>query len=53
MRGMRRLRKLRRFLDSEADCIITDEIPMAVRIQEELQSRSDVQLMHDRLTLMP
>ena len=45
--------ELRRFLDSEADCIITDEIPMAVRIQEELQSRSDVQLMHDRLTLMP
>ena len=40
---------LRHFLDSDADCIITDEIPLAIEIRQELADRTDVELMEDRI----
>ena len=43
---------LRHFLDSEIDCIITDEVPMAVMVQEELKDRTDVELMEDRIEIV-
>ena len=43
---------LRHFLDSDADCIITDEVPMAVEVQKELLKRNDVELMRDRINRM-
>ena len=41
---------LRYFLDSDVDGIITDEVALAARVREELQARSDVQLMKERLS---
>lgn len=41
---------LRHFLDSKVDGIITDEVALAARVREDLQARSDVQLMKDRLS---
>ena len=43
---------MRRFMNSGADFIITDEIPMALRIQEELKARTDVELMKDRIEFL-
>ena len=41
-----------RFMNSGADYIITDEIPMALRIQEELKKRTDVEIMRDRIEFL-
>ena len=43
---------MRRFMNSGADYIITDEIPMALRIQEELKKRTDVEIMRDRIEFL-
>ena len=37
-----------RFLDSGCDGVITDRVEMAQRVQEELDKRSDFQIIHDR-----
>lgn len=42
---------LKHFLDSEADCIITDEIPTALEVKKELEERTDLQIIRDRLQL--
>ena len=42
-------RGMYRFLDSHCDGIITDQIEMAERVQAELDKRSDLQLLQDRL----
>ena len=38
-----------KFLDSDCDGVITDQIEMAERVQSELDSRSDVKLLEDKL----
>ena len=43
---------MKHFLNSGADYIITDDIPMAIRMQEELKKRTDVQLMEDRIEFL-
>ena len=43
---------MRRFMNSGADYIITDEIPMALRIQEVLKKRTDVEIMRDRIEFL-
>ena len=43
---------MKHFLNSGADYIITDEIPMALRMQEELKKRTDVELMRDRIEFL-
>lgn len=43
---------MRKFMNSGADFIITDEIPMALRVQEELKKRTDVELMRDRIEFL-
>lgn len=43
---------MKRFMNSGADYIITDEIPMALRMQEELKKRTDVELMRDRIEFL-
>ena len=43
---------MKHFLNSGADYIITDDIPMAIRMQEELKKRTDVQLMEDRIEIL-
>ena len=40
---------MKHFLNSGADFIITDEIPMGVEMQEKLKERTDVELMEDRI----
>ena len=40
---------MRRFLDSEADGIITDEILLAQQVQEALDSRTDLEVIEDKL----
>lgn len=39
---------MRRFLDSEEDMIITDDILMANKVQKELDERSDYEVLRDR-----
>lgn len=38
---------MRHFLNSSADCIITDEIPMAIEVEKELENRTDMEVMED------
>ena len=40
---------LKHFLDSDVDCIITDEIPEALEVKKELEERTDLQIIRDRL----
>ena len=40
---------MKHFLNSGADFIITDEIPMGVEMQEKLKERTDTELMEDRI----
>ena len=42
-------RGMYRFLDSHCDGIITDQVEMAERVQAELDKRSDLRLLQDRL----
>lgn len=39
---------MKRFLDSEADMVITDDILMAVDVQKELDERTDYDVIKDR-----
>ena len=39
---------MRRFLSSEIDAVITDELPLAERIREELNDRDELTVMRDR-----
>ena len=39
---------MKRFLDSEADLVITDDILMAGQVQKELDERSDYDVLQDR-----
>ena len=39
---------MRRFLDSEADMVITDDILMANEVQKELDERTDYEVLEDR-----
>ena len=41
-------RSMRRFLDSEVDMVITDDILMANAVQKELDERSDYEILEDR-----
>lgn len=41
-------RAMRRFLDSEADMVITDDILMANEVQKELDERADYDILKDR-----
>lgn len=41
-------RAMKRFLDSEADMIITDDILMAIDVQKELDDRTDYDVIRDR-----
>ena len=41
-------RSMKRFLDSEADMVITDDILMAIDVQNELDERTDYELVDDR-----
>ena len=41
-------RSMRRFLDSEVDMVITDDILMANAVQKELDERSDYEVLEDR-----
>lgn len=41
-------RAMKRFLDSEADLVITDDILMAVEVQKELDERTDYDVVKDR-----
>ena len=41
-------RAMRRFLDSEADMVITDDILMAIDVQKELDERTDYDIIKDR-----
>ena len=41
-------RHMRRFLDSEADMVITDDILMAEEVQKKLDERSDYEILEDR-----
>ena len=43
---------MKRYMDSGTDYIITDEIPMAIEIQEELRKRTDVEVMRDRIEFL-
>ena len=43
---------MRRFMNSGADFIITDEIPMAIRIQEEMRRCTDVEVMKNRIEFL-
>ena len=40
---------MNKFLDSQCDGIITDQVEMAERVQAALDGRSDLQLLRDRL----
>ena len=40
---------IKHFMDSGADYMITDEVVMAVRLREELEARTDMQLMENRI----
>ena len=40
--------ELQKYLDMEVDGIITDEIELAVEVENELQKRNDMELMEDR-----
>lgn len=40
---------LKHFLDSTADAIITDEIVLAEEVQKQLDSRTEYQVLQDRL----
>ena len=40
---------MRRFLDSKADAVITDKILLAEKVQKELDQRTDLQVLIDRL----
>ena len=42
---------MKHFLNSGADFIITDEIPMGVEMQDKLKERTDTELMEDRMSL--
>ena len=41
-------RAMKRFLDSEADMVITDDILMAIDVQKELDERTDYDMIKDR-----
>ena len=41
-------RAMKRFLDSEADMVITDDILMAIEVQKELDERTDYDVVKDR-----
>ena len=41
-------RAMKRFLDSEADMVITDDILMAIEVQRELDERTDYDVVKDR-----
>ena len=43
---------MKRFMNSGADFIITDEIPMAIRVQEAMRKRTDVQVLVDRIEFL-
>ncbi|MCR5626676.1 MAG: glycerophosphoryl diester phosphodiesterase membrane domain-containing protein [Lachnospiraceae bacterium] len=40
-----------KFLDADIDAIITDEIPLAEEVQAQLDDRSDLNVLEDKLTL--
>lgn len=41
---------MRKFLDSEADAIITDEIELAERVQKELDERTEYEVLEAKLS---
>ena len=41
---------MRHFLDSEIDAVITDEIPLAQRVQAELDQRTEFRVLQDKLS---
>ena len=43
-------RAMKRFLDSEADLVITDDILLAGKVQKELDERTDYDVINDRST---